>query len=244
MENWLPTDLWESRDAVFLVTGMAENERFVRELAREQQTRTPGFFSGPDPLVYNRMPYVAPYEKFDCLRRLASQIRDTAGLRAEFRGIVALDLSEWKGHEAELYLKVTFKYLHDHRQPWKVLVTAGDTSARELQPLVQTAAPYLRPDLRRIYLFRYPSLLQSYLDSRLDMEPDAAALLARVCIQTPTLHSCAVTGQMLDELGARSPRRVTVEALHRYLEDETCLPALLGASSLRLDAPALEEKEV
>ena len=49
---------------------------------------------------------------------------------------------------------------------------------------------------------------------------------------------------MLDELGARSPRRMTVEALHRYLEDETCLPALLGAPSLRLDAPALEEKEV
>lgn len=244
MEQWFPTDLWKNRDAVFLVTKMEENERFVRELAQEQMARTPEWFDGTAPLVYNRLPYVAPYEKFGCLRQLAAQLRDTAGLRAEFRGIVALDLREWLGHEEELYLSVTFKYLHDHRQTWKILLTAGEATARRIQPLLLAAAPYLRPDLRRLYLFRYRSLLQSYLFSRANLEPEAAALLATTCMQTPALQSCAVTGQILDELRSRTSSRVTAAVLRSYLQEETSLPALLDALPCQAPGRALDGKEM
>lgn len=242
MDQWFPTDLWVDRDAVFLVSKMKENERFVRELAQEQLALTPGNFDGTAPLVYNRLAYVPPYEKFNGLRTLAAQIRDTAGLRAEFRGIVALDLQEWLGHENDLYLTVTFKYLHDHRRSWKILLTAGENTAERMQPLLRAAAPYLRSDLRRLYLFRYHSLLQSYLCSRAKLEPGAARILTVLCMRAPVLHNCALIGQILDELRRRPNATITTKDLHQYLQDETSLPAQLGALSVEL--PDQEEKEL
>lgn len=244
MERWFPTDLWEDRDAVFLVTKTEENERLVRELAQEQLALTPGYFDGTAPLVYNRLAYVPPYETFGGLRRLAAQIRDAAGLRAEFRGIVALDLQEWLDHENELYLSVTFKYLHDHRRSWKILVTAGEIPARRMQPLLLAAAPYLRPDLRQLCLFQDRALLQSYLHAHADLEPAAAAVLAGVCMRAPALHSCAVTGQILDELRGHTRTQITTAFLRRYLQEETSLPALLGASPYRAPGQAPEGKEM
>ena len=123
MATWMSCDLWEDADAVFLITGMEENERFAKELAQAQMKVTPERFDGVFPIVYQKMLYTAPFEKFHGLRQLASQIRDATGLRACYRGIVGLDLTDWFGHEQEEYLKITFKFLHDHRQMWKLLFT-------------------------------------------------------------------------------------------------------------------------
>lgn len=235
MTNWPFSDLWDGRDAVFLVTAMAENERFVRELARAQTILTPERFDGLRPLVYCKFPYVPPYNDFPCLRQLYTQTRDACGLRAEYRGIVALDLSEWLGHEEENYLRVTFKYLHDHRHTWKVLVVAGRADADHLRRLMRSAAPFLYPKLRQLCLFRDRTVLQQYIASRISITPEAGRVLATVCMEIPAVQDCAVLEQVLTELSAQG-HRVHTQLLHDYLQDENSLLALLNGDLPKMPA--------
>lgn len=245
MTNWSIPDLWAGKDAVFLITAMEENERLVRELAHAQTQRTPELFDGLTPVVYRRLPYVAPYETFNELRMLALQIRDAAGLRAEFRGIVALDLSEWLGHETDNYLKVTFKYLHDHRSSWKSLFVAGDADFGRLQWMMQTAAVYLRPRWRQLCLFHDKPLLQQYIAANLSIEPEACQILARLCTEIPAAQNCSVMEQIFGELKSLSRGCVSCRTLYRYLRDDSSLLVLLnGGIPESISLPEPERKEV
>ena len=55
MANWLSTNLWNGADAVFLCTGMEENERFIQDLGRAQVQITPEWFHGLIPVVYHKL---------------------------------------------------------------------------------------------------------------------------------------------------------------------------------------------
>lgn len=245
MTNWSIPDLWAGKDAVFLITAMEENERLVRELAHAQTQRTPELFDGLTPVVYRRLPYVAPYESFNELRLLSLQIHDAAGLRAEFRGIVALDLSEWLSHESDNYLKITFKYLHDHRSIWKSLFVAGDADSGRLQFMLQTAAAYLRPRCRQLCLFHDKPLLQQYIAANLSIVPDACRMLAQLCMEIPAVQDCAVMEQIFGELGSASRGSVSCRTLQSYLQDDSGLMVLLnGGTPVSLPVPEPERKEV
>lgn len=237
MTNWSIPDLWDGKDAVFLVTEMSENERLVQDLARAQAQHNACAFDGQRPAVYHKLLYVPPYETFTGLRQLSAQILADTGLRACFRGIVALDLSEWLGHETDEYLKITFKYLHDHRNGWKLLFLAGNCPAQRLSPLVQAAAPYLRLRRRQLCLFRDVDLLGRYIAANLPADRNACRLLTEVCMRTPALHDCAALEQIFGDLAPEPGKRVTTRQLREYFQDDSSLPAMLG-----VQAPALTEQ--
>ncbi len=243
MANWLSSDLWDGADAVLLCSGMEENERFAQDLARAQERITPEWFDGLSPIVCQKLIYTAPYERFEGLRQLALKIQDSTGLRACFRGIVALDLSEWIGHEQDEYLKITFKYLHDHRQIWRSLFTFGAAEPPQILRMMRAAAPFLRPAVRQLYLFRDKALLQNYLSTQVVIQPKACAQLSEVLMASPILHNCSLAVQILDELSA-GHSRITLDAVQHYLSRPGNLPSLLQDSPSKYTVfPHIQEKE-
>lgn len=58
------------------------------------------------------LPYAPPYEAFDGIRELQLAVRRMGAFPPE---ALALDLTEWVGHEEEEWLEITAMYLHDHR---------------------------------------------------------------------------------------------------------------------------------
>ena len=99
-------------------TDLTEAESLIKILAEEEKKRTPQAFAGNEPCVYFKLPYVPPCDPFKELRRLILRIRENTGLRANFRGVVAIEVSDWIGHEREEYFTVLLKYLYDHRAFW------------------------------------------------------------------------------------------------------------------------------
>ena len=242
MATWMSCDLWENADAVFLITGMEENERFAKELVQTQMKVTPERFDGVFPIVYQKMLYTAPFEKFHGLRQLASQIRDATGLRACYCGIVGLDLTDWFGHEQEEYLKITFKFLHDHRQMWKILFTVGDADVSKIQRMMITAAPYLRLDCRELYLFRDQELLGNYLAGQSGLAPSICKPLAEKLIAIPAAHNCALIGQILTDISAKADK-VNSATVRNYIHAPGNLLSILEASALPAARSCTHEKE-
>lgn len=245
MANWLSTNLWDGADAVFLCTGMEENERFIQDLGRAQVQITPEWFHGLVPVVYHKLLYTAPFQPFDGLRELVLKTRDAAGLNACYQGIAALDLSEWLGHEQDEYLKITFKFLHDHRKDWRILFTFGAARPDRTIRLMQAAAPFLRPSLRQLQLFRNEGLLQDYLtaQSPVLLQPRACDLLSKTLMASPALHNCALVLQILEDLSS-GHSRISCRSVQDYLTRPGSLTALLGCpAQTPLTVPA-KEKEV
>ena len=237
MANWLSENLWDGADAVLLCTGMEENERFVQDLGRAQARLTPDWFDGLVPVVYHKLLYTAPFQPFEGLRELVLKIREAAGLRACYQGIAALDLSEWLGHEQEEYLTISFKYLHDHRKDWRILFTFGAAGPDRILRMMQTAAPFLRPSIRQMELFRNEGLLESYLTAQAPvlLQPRACALLVKTLMASPALHNCALVLQILEELSC-GHSRISCRSVQDYLTRPGSLTALLGCPAR--DVPA------
>ena len=245
MANWLSTNLWDGADAVFLCTGMEENERFIQDLGRAQVQITPEWFHGLIPVVYHKLLYTAPFERFEGLRELVLKTREAAGLNACYQGIAALDLSEWLGHEQEEYLKISLEFLHDHRKDWRILFTFGAAGPDRILRLMQAAAPFLRPSIRQLQLFRNEGLLQDYLtaQSPVLLQPRACDLLSKTLMASPALHNCALVLQILEDLSS-GHSRISCRSVQDYLTRPGSLTALLGCpAQTPLTVPA-KEKEV
>lgn len=187
----------------------------------------------------------APFERFEGLRQLVLKTRDAAGLNACYQGITALDLSEWLGHEQEEYLQISLKFLHDHRRDWRVLFTFGAAGPDRILRMMQAAAPFLRPSIRQLQLFRNEALLQSYLtaQSPVLLQPRACALLSKTLMASPALHNCALVLQILEDLSS-CHSRITCRSVQDYLTSPGSLAALLGCQAQDATAVPAKEKEV
>lgn len=167
---------------VVMDTDLEEPGSMILRLAAEEQTHAPGSFSGERPCVFFRLPYTPPCENFTDLRRLILQVRDATGLRADFHGIVAIDATEWIGHEQEEYFTVILKYLYDHLDLWRPVMVLSGCTAPALRRFLTHCAKYITPRPFRLHLFRDPDMLEQTVVDLLTarghtMDPEGLRLL-------------------------------------------------------------------
>lgn len=233
---WVVDDLWGNKDAIFLITAMKENERLAKELVEAQAAQMPAQFDGLRPIVYQKLLYVPPFEQFRELHRLELQIRDATGLRAYYRGVVALDLSEWFEHEHEEYLSITFKYLHDHRKYWKILFLVGKRTIQDITPMTQITIQYLRLGCQQVCLFQDITLLKSYIQYNVNITHQACNLLAEIFKETPKAQSYVLLNQILDEISSQSAEdKIDYTNLKDYCSDSYSLLSLIKGTPFTVD---------
>lgn len=76
--------------------------------------------------VYYRMPYIPIFEKdFNELKKLQVAIREK-DFYEENNIVVAIDFTEWIGHENDSYFISTIRFLHDHKDKWKYLFVLNE----------------------------------------------------------------------------------------------------------------------
>lgn len=233
---WIANDLWNDKDAIFLITAMPENERFAKELVEAQASQFPAQFDGISPIVYQKFLYVPPFEHFKELHRLEMQIQKATGLRAYYRGAVAIDLSEWFGHEDEEYLSITFKYLHDHRKYWKILFLVGSHTISDIIPMVQTVVQYLCLGFQQICLFQDFSLLKNYIEYSVSVTPQAAFLLAKIFQNTSKVQNYVLLNQILSEISIKAAEnKIDCNDLKSYFSDDCSLFSLINGKPFNID---------
>lgn len=76
-----------------------------------------------------KLGYCSPKEDFAEIKRFMLCVNTAAGFRNEFRGIIFIDVDEWKKHYEEDYFLDFLEYLSDNSDHWLVVisVTSGDT---------------------------------------------------------------------------------------------------------------------
>lgn len=90
--------------------------------------------------------YCAPGEHFSEIQRLMTEIESAAGFRSEYRGIVYIDLDEWRGHCEEAYFRSFLEYLSDNSDDWLTVLSVSDDEPTQNEHMESVISAYLRTE--------------------------------------------------------------------------------------------------
>ncbi len=201
---------------VMLITGIADNDRLVKRVTGEERP------------IYYKSRYVPPCETFNELRLMLLLVKSMADINGE--NTIAIDLSEWIGHEQDEYLTVMLKYLHDQRDHWRYIFTVADHSRSEAAKLYIRLKTYMTGSIVEDKTFMSMPGLEEYLVSEKKLGREVAAELAGRFFsrEFKGSRSYEILDGVLAELKALSTgRTVTFRALRDYLSREDSLMCLL-----------------
>lgn len=224
-----------------IITDLTESEALIRQMAQDAQRAHPEDFAGKSPCVYYKMPYVPPYEIFQELRQLILCIRERTGLRAHFRGVVAIEVTQWLGHEKEEYFTVFLKYLYDHRDLWQAALVLNTETESQTQRFLSACAVYISPRFFDICLFSQLERIQKAIRRECGLQGniitrDAAQTLAETLISSKFRHarSLSLIQRTTEELvaGSISSGIITEEAVLDYLTDPHSLLAMIAGKTV------------
>ncbi len=88
--------------------------------------------------------YCPPREPFTEIQRLMSEISDAAGFRSEYRGIVYIDVDEWRDHFEEKHFVSFLEYIADNSDDWLVVFSVTDDDAEKNARIEAFLSAYLR----------------------------------------------------------------------------------------------------
>jgi len=74
-----------------------------------------------NPHIQFKLSYTLPYHEFNGIKELQLAFKEAKRFKKYYKGIVAIDLSEYVGNENDEYLEVFLMFLYDHRQCCKYI---------------------------------------------------------------------------------------------------------------------------
>ncbi len=122
--------------------------------------------------------YVTPDKECHEIDKLGEKIRDAAGFRSEFRGILTLDVSEWVGHFTEEHFVDLIKYLTTMDEYLLIIFRVPNYDPAACRQLYEILGLFFRIEPLSISL------------------PDSTELVAHIC------RKVSEYGLSLDESGA------------------------------------------
>lgn len=165
----LNNKIWKIKNAYVLVTELSENERMIQEFAENARNVSPNDFVGERLYVYHKMNYIEPYKEFNELKKLQVAVKSATGMRANFKGIVAIDVQEWLGHFKEEYFLVTLKFFYDQLQHgWRYVFTLGNNDREDCKDIVLLLARYFKPYIVEVTPFGCEGILEKYVQKYME----------------------------------------------------------------------------
>lgn len=212
-----------------LDTDINEPELLVRTIAVSAFKEQEELFLGDSPYVFVRLRYTPPYEKNMELKKLITQIRQASGLRSEFRGMIFIDPSEYKGHEGEEFFVILLKYLYDNAAHCSIIMTCCQYSDSELSRLNNSCMRFFPVIKKNIHLFDRGSLVCllgfSFQEARISCDLPAIRLIAEL-LESPKLRdyrNLQLIKRIPFEISKQSAVRktkVVADPFHRHAADQ------------------------
>ncbi len=201
-----------------LITGSENND-----LAAERIT------SGSVHLVYHKLAYAAPFMKYEELRKIQLKIRQSPYSVGK-KICVAVDISDWIGHEEEEYFVASVKFFHDHCDRMGFVFTVGESDITKIQKMYLKLRMYMRGVVKADETFLKVDALTSYIMS-CSAESDAAALLAKVLMSGPMkpLRTYPAVKNICSDIADISGHsRITLKDVIHHLNSENSLIYLIN----------------
>lgn len=221
-----------------LNTDISDLETYCLAAGESAKRKCPADFQGERAAVFFRLPYTVPYERFDGLRQLIDRLRRAAGFRWSyvFRGVLWLDVTAWRGHEAEAYFRAVLKYLSDHAQGLSISLCATAYQDKELHALRLACCDCsFRSRVIQQQLFTRDvlaaTLKRDLEKAGADVQPEAVVRLSDAILAVePRWRSAALLCQVEQELLAYAGSAKSIREQHicKYLEGDHVLCLLTG----------------
>lgn len=233
-------------------TDLVEAESLMKMLADEERDRTPHCFAGSESCVYFKLPYIPPCEPFRELRRLILRIRESTGLRASFHGVIAIEVSEWVGHEREEYFTVLLKYLYDHRSSWRIATVLNGYGPNQINRYISCCSKYITPRLFTINVFGDHDTLcgliyHEFTGQNRQITQEAAELLAAALArqELKDARSLTLLERTAEEVSymCQCNQPVTAQTVQKYLLDPYSTLTMMAGMTLLDERSATLEKE-
>ncbi len=88
--------------------------------------------------------YTPPTAPFTELQRLMEAVKNAAGFRSEFKGIIRIDVDEWVGHYEERYFAHFMEYLAANKDTWFIVLSVSCTDKKKLHNFEAFLSMFLR----------------------------------------------------------------------------------------------------
>ena len=139
---------------IFLVSRSGTGRTHLLNLLSDYLNERPNLMSfyGDVPYFEFLLNYCAPKEHFSEIQRLMSEISNAAGFRNEYRGIVFIDVDEWRSHFEEKHFINFLEYLSDNSNDWLVVLSVSDRNIEQVNAMEALISAFLR--LERVEIER------------------------------------------------------------------------------------------
>lgn len=233
-------------------TDLVEAEGLIKGLSAVEAKANPELFKGKTPCVYFKLPYIPPFERFEELQRLILCVRESTGLRAYYKGIVAIEATEWIGHEREEYFTVILKYLYDHRDIWRPALILNNCNEGQLSKLCQACSLYLTPRLFNLCVFLDLDTLSSYLSAlfrarELNVSDTAITRLATALLKSEYKPARSITllERVVDEILTLTDKddKITEHLIDVYLDNPYSTLTMLSGTVAHIQRSTSYENE-
>ncbi len=205
---------------ILLISGIPNNDRIVKKLTGRQKP------------IYYKTRYTPPYENFEELRRLLLRVKSVDEVNAE--NTIAVDISEWEGHENEEYFTVMLKYFHDQCDHWAYIFTVGNLSAERASGLYLMLKSYLKGGIVYDHTFDSAEFLSAYIYENYNTTPLLCERLSDLLMQKEFRDHLGFEfmESILDELFEISGgRHLLCDHLKKYLARTDTIISLLTKSN-------------
>ena len=91
--------------------------------------------------MLNYCPKDAPFTE---IQRLMVEVDNAAGFRSEYRGIIYIDIDEWRGHSEERHFLDFLEYLSDNSDDWLVVLSLSSRDEEQRNKMEALISSFLR----------------------------------------------------------------------------------------------------
>lgn len=132
--------------------------------------------------VYIAMHYTPPYEPFNGLRQFQLQMQQLNPFELrQYQPII--DLTEWLHHEREVYFDILVKYLADHTDLWRCILTVRNASVRDVQPMFLCLRLCMTGEIQAHAFAEQDHQLEAQLISQYGMTEGDARTMAQIILK-------------------------------------------------------------
>jgi hypothetical protein len=110
--------------------------------------------------------YCAPNEHFSEIQRLMQEVNNAGGFRSEYRGLIFIDIDEWRGHFEEKHFISFMEYLSDNSDDWLIVLSLSEKSAEDTATAESVISSFIRAERVKIDAPTASELL-SYVEKKI-----------------------------------------------------------------------------
>ena len=131
---------------IFLVSDSGAGRSHLLELLSDFLTERNNLinFYGDVKYFEFMLNYCPKEQPFTEIQRLMDEVDNAAGFRSEYRGIIYIDIDEWRGHSEERYFRDFLEYLSDNSDDWLVILSVSNRDEEQRNKMEAIISSFLR----------------------------------------------------------------------------------------------------